>query len=77
MVSDELLGFCSASSGGGGGRGAPQHYPKSVGNRYEFFFFKVFVESYEEYLCFILNINMIKEVVVQNDSSFQKCEWFM
>ncbi|XP_073714942.1 eukaryotic translation initiation factor 4 gamma 2-like, partial [Misgurnus anguillicaudatus] len=22
----------SASSGGGGGRGAPQHYPKSVGN---------------------------------------------
>lgn len=23
----------SASSGGGGGRGAPQHYPKTVGNR--------------------------------------------
>ena len=24
----------SASSGGGGSRGAPQHYPKTAGNRY-------------------------------------------
>lgn len=28
------LSFNSASSGGGGGRGAPQHYPKTASNRY-------------------------------------------
>ena len=34
MVLKEVVLFNSASSGGGGSRGAPQHYPKTAGNRY-------------------------------------------
>lgn len=34
LTQDSVFVFNSASSGGGGGRGAPQHYPKTASNRY-------------------------------------------
>lgn len=78
MVFLNVFLLISASSGGGGSRGAPQHYPKTAGNRYSKHAKTMsFTSNRFMLIVFVMHNSIVMAVDIRNPNPTEHCFYYI